>query len=93
MLRDGPSHHIHVLVHAENANTVSRWLSRSSQRELEIRLLMQMSANDSTHLVDSVAASHLGAHVMLLRDDASTSEARFRPYSLDSLTDLVPVLT
>ncbi len=61
--------------------------------ELEIRLLMQMSANDSTHLVDSVAASHLGAHVMLLRDDASTSEARFRPYSLDSLTDLVPVLT
>ncbi len=60
LLRDGPSHHIHVLVHAENANTVSRWLSRSSQRELEIRLLMQMSANDSTHLVDSVAASHLG---------------------------------
>ncbi len=93
LLRDGPSHHIHVLVHAENANTVSRWLTRSSQRELEIRLLMQMSANDSTHLVDSVAASHLGAHVMLLRDDATSTEARFRPYSLDSLTDLVPVLT
>ncbi len=93
LLRDGPSHHIHVLVHAENANTVSRWLSRSSQRELEIRLLMQMSANDSTHLVDTVAASHLGPHVMLLRDDATSTEARFRPYALESLTDLVPVLT
>ena len=93
LLRDGPSHHIHVLIHAENANTVSRWLTRSAQRELEIRLLMQMSANDSTHLVDSVAASHLGAHVMLLRDDATSTEARFRPYSLETLTDLVPVLT
>ena len=93
LLRDGPSHHIHILVHAENANTVSRWLTRSAQRELEIRLLMQMSANDSTHLVDSVAAAHLGAHVMLLRDDATSTEDRFRPYALDSLTDMVPVLT
>ncbi len=30
---------------------------------------------------------------MLLRDDATSTEARFRPYAMDTLTDLVPVLT
>lgn len=89
LLRDGPSHHIHVLVTAENANTVGRWLSRSALREIEIRLLMQMSANDSTHLIDSVAASKLGTHVMLLHDDATSTEVRFRPYDFGSLVDMV----
>ena len=88
LLRDGPSHQLHVLVTAENANTIGRWLSRSALREIEIRLLMQMSPNDSTHLIDSVAASHLGAHVMLMHDDATSTEARFRPYEFETLVDL-----
>lgn len=91
LLRDGPAHRIHVLVTAENANVVSRWLPRAAMREIEIRMLMQMSANDSTHLIDSVAASHLGSHVMLLHDDATSTEDRFRPYEFDTLVDLVPV--
>jgi hypothetical protein len=85
LLRDGPSHHMHVLILADNANTIGRWLSRAALREIEIRLLMQMSANDSTHLIDSVAAAHLGEHVMLLHDDATSTELRFRPYAFDSL--------
>lgn len=91
LLREGPSHRIHVLVTAENANVVSRWLSRMSLREIEIRMLMQMSANDSTHLIDSVAAAHLGSHVMLLHDDATSTEVRFRPYEFETLVDLVPI--
>jgi hypothetical protein len=91
LLRDGPAHRIHVLITAENANVVSRWLGRAALREIEIRMLMQMSANDSTHLIDSVAASHLGSHVMLLHDDATSTEARFRPYEFDTLVDLAPL--
>ncbi|MFO1065586.1 MAG: FtsK/SpoIIIE domain-containing protein [Pirellulales bacterium] len=87
LLREGPSHRIHTLIYGENANTIARWLSRQAMRELEVRLLMQMSANDSTHLVDSVAASHLGTNVMMLHDDATSTESRFRPYAFDSLGD------
>ncbi len=88
ILREGPTHHIHVLIWSENANTVGRWLGRAAQREIEIRILGQMSANDSTHLIDSVAAAHLGAHVMLLHDDATSTEARFRPYEIESLDSI-----
>ena len=61
---------------------------RSSPREIEIRMLMQMSANDSTNLVDSIAASRLGDHVMLLFDEATGQEQRFRPFNNDSLAGL-----
>ncbi len=86
ILRDGPSVGVHTIVWAENYSTVNRWLSRGSLRELEIRLLMQMSANDSTNLIDSVEASRMGEHVMLLADEATGIEQRFRPFDFESLS-------
>lgn len=88
ILRDGPSLGIHVMIWAESYSTVNRWLSRASLREIEIRALMQMSGNDSTNLIDSVAASKLGDHVMLLYDEATGQEQRFRPFAPDELTGL-----
>ena len=85
ILRDGPSHGIHTAVWAENASTANRWLSRTALREIEVRILMQMGANDSTNLIDSVAASQLNPHVMLVHDDATSTTERFRPYDYDSL--------
>lgn len=88
ILRDGPSHSIHVMVWAESYSTVNRWLSRTAVREFEIRLLMQMSSNDSSNLVDSVAASKLGEHVMLLYDEATGQEQKFRPFSCDCFGEM-----
>ncbi|MCR9295882.1 MAG: FtsK/SpoIIIE domain-containing protein [bacterium] len=88
ILRDGPSQGIYVMIWAENYSTVNRWLSRTALREIEVRLLMQMSASDSTNLVDSIAASRLGEHVMLLFDEATGQEQRFRPYAADSLAKM-----
>ena len=88
ILRDGPSVGVHTMIWAESYSTVQRWLSRLSMREIEIRLLMQMSANDSTNLVDSIAASRLGDHVMLLFDEATGQEQRFRPFHCESLSGL-----
>ncbi|GAB5406483.1 MAG: FtsK/SpoIIIE domain-containing protein [Aureliella sp.] len=85
ILRDGPSVGIHTMCWAESQSTASRWLSRGSLREMEIRLAMQMSANDSTNLIESVAASKLGSSVMLLYDDATGQETPFRPAATDSL--------
>ncbi len=88
ILRDGPSHNMHVVIWAENYSTVNRWLSRTSLREVEVRLLMQMGANDSTNLIESVAASRLGEHVMLVHDEATGQSQGFRPFEFDTLEDL-----
>ena len=88
ILRDGPSHNVHVVLWAENYSTVNRWLSRSAMREIEIRLLMQMGANDSTNLIESVAASRLGENVMLVHDEATGQSQGFRPFEFDTLTAL-----
>ena len=81
ILRDGPSYGVFTLIWGENYSTIARWLSRTALRELEIRLLMQMSGNDSTHLIDSIAASRLGEQVMLVYDEATGQEHRFRPFN------------
>ena len=88
ILRDGPSHNLHVVIWAENYSTVNRWLSRSAMREIEIRLLMQMGANDSTNLIESVAASRLGENVMLVHDEATGQSQGFRPFDFDTLDQL-----
>jgi hypothetical protein len=85
ILRDGPGVGIHTLIWAESYSTAARWLSRTAMRELEIRLIMQMSANDSSNLVDSTAAAKLGEHVMLLHDEATAQSQKFRPYAWESL--------
>ncbi len=88
ILRDGPSHNMHVVVWAENYSTVNRWLSRTAMREIEIRLLMQMGANDSTNLIESVAASRLGENVMLVHDEATGQDQGFRPFDFETLSEL-----
>lgn len=89
ILRDGPSYGVFTLIWGENYSTIGRWLSRTALRELEIRLLMQMSGNDSTHLIDSIAASRLGEQVMLVYDEATGQEQRFRPFSPQWLDAIV----
>ncbi len=88
LLRDGPSHNMHIVIWAENYSTVNRWLSRTALREIEIRLLMQMGANDSTNLIESVAASRLGENVMLVHDEATGQDQGFRPFDFDTLGEL-----
>lgn len=88
ILRDGPSYGVHTLIWVEGYSTLNRWLARSALREIEIRILMQMSGNDSTNLIDSIAASRLGDHVMLLFDEATGQEQKFRPFAVDTLNNL-----
>lgn len=89
LLRDGPSQRMHVVIWADSYSIVSRWLSRAAMREIEIRLLMQMSASDSTNLIDAIDASRLGPHVMLLLDEATGDSCKFRPFAPDSMTEMV----
>jgi hypothetical protein len=86
LLSDGPSVGIHVCLWSDSASTLTRWLSRGSMRDIEVRVLAQMSANDSNQLIDSNQANRLDRYVMLLHDDADGRSVKFRPFTLDSLS-------
>jgi hypothetical protein len=57
-------------------------VDRNSLRELEWKALFQMSAADSSTLMDAPTASRLGFHRALLVNDESGLVEKFRPYSL-----------
>lgn len=83
IVRDGPAVGIHTWIWADSFSTASRWLSRSTLNDCEVRLLMQMSTADSNHLIDSNAAAHLGPQLALVYDHASGLIEKVRPVVLD----------
>ena len=84
ILREGPAVGVHTLIWCDSYSSVSRWLDRQSLRDLELRVLMQMSAADSSNLMDSPAASRLGAHTAMFFSEAQGTTEKFRPYGWPS---------
>jgi S-DNA-T family DNA segregation ATPase FtsK/SpoIIIE len=72
---------IHLLAGVDTWNNVGRWLPRKVMAEFEMRVLYQMSANDSANLIDSPAAGSLGLHRALLYNEALGTVETFRPYA------------
>ena len=82
LVKDGPAHGIHVVAWSDTLNNLNRTLDRNCQREFEMRVLFQMSANDSSHLIDSPAASMLGLQRALFNCEDSGIQEKFRPWAL-----------
>ena len=80
VLRDGPPLGVHTLVWCDTFNNVGRWLDRSALRDLDQRVLFQMSATDSSNLMDSPAASRLGTNRAVLYSEEQGQFEIFRPY-------------
>ncbi len=85
LLRDGPTVGMHCWIWADSVGTLSRWISRQSIRDIELRILMQMSANDSNQLIDSNVANKLDRYVALIQDDVEGKAIKFRPFELESV--------
>lgn len=79
---DGPSAGIHCLVQVDSYNNVNRFLGRKGLTEFEQRVLLQMSATDSSSLAEQPSASQLGLYGALLYNDREGTLETFRPYSL-----------
>jgi hypothetical protein len=82
LLGEGSVAGIHVLAAIDTWNNVSRWIPRKLLGEFELRVLFQMSANDSANLIDSPAASMLGLHRALVHNEHLGTLETFRPYAL-----------
>jgi S-DNA-T family DNA segregation ATPase FtsK/SpoIIIE len=61
-------------------------------REFDQRVLMQMGANDSSGLIDSPAASRLGAERALLFSEERGTVERFRPFEPASDSELAALV-
>ena len=80
ILRNGPAWGVHSLVWCDSYNDVNRLVDRQTLREFELRVLFQMSAADSTNLLDTPAASRLRQHRGLFYSDDLGTQEKFRPY-------------
>ena len=72
----------HVLATCDSYNNVMRMLSRKAVSEFEMRVVFQMSANDSASLIDSPQANNLGLHRAILFNGQEGWLETFRPYAL-----------
>lgn len=74
----------HVIASCDSYNNVNRYLSRKAISEFEMKVLFQMSANDSASLIDSPKAGTLGLHRAILFNAQEGYLEIFRPYALPS---------
>lgn len=82
VLRDGPPVGIHVLVWSDTPATLERSFDRQTLREFDNRVLFQMSAGDSSSLIDSPIANKLGFYRALFHSEEQGVLEKFRPYAL-----------
>jgi hypothetical protein len=82
ILREGPPNGIHVITWIDTATALDRSIDRGSMRELDHRILFQMSATDSSNIIDSPAANKLGANRALSYSEEQGSMEKFRPYAV-----------
>ncbi len=80
VLKNGPSVGVHVLVWCDGYNQAARMFDRMTMREFALRVAFQMSAADSSNLLDSPAASNLRQHRALFYSDETGESEKFRPY-------------
>jgi hypothetical protein len=80
LLREGPPVGIHVIAWSDTLATMERTLDRQAMREFDSRVLFQMSASDSSNLIDSPEANRLGHFRALLFSEERGVIEKFRPY-------------
>ena len=82
IITEGARLGFHVIATCDSYNNVNRFLSRKMLGEFELRVLFQMSANDSATLIDNPKASNLGLHRALFYNEHEGYLETFRPYAL-----------
>jgi hypothetical protein len=80
VLREGPAVGVFTVVWCDTLNNLNRSVDRPGLREFEMRVLFQMSAADSSNLIDSPAATKLGLNRAFFYQEEQGRVEKFRPY-------------
>ncbi len=81
ILREGPGVGIHTIAWCDTLNSLQRTVDRQGMREFDMRVLFQMSATDSSQLIDTPLASRLGPNLGLYYNEEEGRVEKFRPYA------------
>jgi DNA segregation ATPase FtsK/SpoIIIE, S-DNA-T family len=81
LLTEGPGEGFHTIVWCDTLGNLNRAFNRKTLREFELRALFQMSASDSSELIDSPVANKLGLYNALLFTVQDGAIEKFRPYA------------
>ncbi len=92
LLTEGPAVGIHVLAWVDTMVSAERAINRNLMREFDNRILFQMSAADSSNLIDSPAANRLGACRALAYSEEQGTLEKFRPYAMPDAAFLTEAL-
>ncbi len=84
LLREGARCGVHVLVWCDTVTNLERALERAVLREFDQRVLFQMSAADSTTMIDTPDAAKLGLHRAIYFSEERGEAERFRPFAMPS---------
>jgi hypothetical protein len=84
ILREGPDLKVHTIAWCDTLNNLNRTLERRALREFGMRVVFQMSADDSSNLIDVPQASKLGIHRALLYNEEEGRIEKFRPFDIPS---------
>jgi DNA segregation ATPase FtsK/SpoIIIE, S-DNA-T family len=82
ILRDGPPLGVHSLIWCDTLQSLTNTLSPRSLRDVAMRVVLQMGAQDSRTLVDTEMASRLGVFQALYSNEDEGRLEKFRPYAL-----------
>jgi ABC-type multidrug transport system fused ATPase/permease subunit len=82
IIGEGAQFGLHVVCTCDTVNNAGRFFSRKTLSEFELRVLFQMSANDSASLIDTPKAANLGLHRAILQNAQAGTLETFRPYGL-----------
>jgi S-DNA-T family DNA segregation ATPase FtsK/SpoIIIE len=80
LLREGPALGLHMIAWADSLGGLLRSIDRQALRDVEMRVLFQMSGGDSSNLIDTPLASKLGMHRALFASEDVGKLEKFRPY-------------
>jgi DNA segregation ATPase FtsK/SpoIIIE, S-DNA-T family len=81
ILREGPGLGVHVILWCDTLTNLERAQERQATREYDNRVLLQMSAGDSTSIIDSPVAGKLGPNRGLFYNEEAGVIEKFRPYA------------
>ncbi len=84
IVREGPEMGVHTIVWCDTYTNLTRTMDRRTLREFEMRVAMQMGAEDSANLIDTPAASKLGLYRAYFYSEDESRLEKFRPYGLPS---------
>jgi hypothetical protein len=82
LLREGPPFGMHVIVWCDSLTNLQRAVDRQGLREFVLRVLFQMSASDSSHLLDSPIANRLSKSRALYAEEGGERPEKFRPFGV-----------